>query len=127
MADYIHTHAAVSQTVGAASAAGEAKTGGTGAPRSTDLAVGTTHIYWDYRRPALQALQSALAASALLRLANRDDDENGGKMMSVLLCGDFNSQPNSAAYRLLASGGLGAKEAETMLRPPPQVMRASIM
>jgi hypothetical protein len=78
--------------------------------------VGTTHIFWDYRRPALQALQASAAASAVLNMAGHPSGGppgtspvgsapgGGGGVVPALLGGDFNSQPTSAAYLLLRHG-----------------------
>ena len=66
-----------------------------------ELAVGTVHIYWDWKRHDIQTLQARITADELLTLAA---DSNGG--CPAVLCGDFNAQPQSALYTLLHRGRL---------------------
>ena len=85
-----------------------------------ELVVGTVHIHWDWHRPDLQTLQGAITASALLRQARAA----GGPPVPALLCGDFNTRPQAALYRLLSCGTLQPHEL-AVLRPEPGSTRNS--
>jgi CCR4-NOT transcription complex subunit 6 len=66
------------------------------------LCVANTHLYSNYQRPDVKLWQSLALVSELEHLvAHRD--------IPVILCGDFNSEPDSAVYELLTQGRLDAR------------------
>jgi mRNA deadenylase 3'-5' endonuclease subunit Ccr4 len=66
-----------------------------------ELAIGTVHIYWNWKRHDIQTLQARITADQLLEMAARSKVD-----CPTVLCGDFNAQPNSTLYTLLHRGSL---------------------
>lgn len=66
-----------------------------------ELAVGTVHIFWQWKRHDIQTLQARITADRLLAMAAESERD-----CPAILCGDFNAQPNSALYSLLHRGSL---------------------
>ena len=91
-------------TAGAGAGAGAAVSSQRSA--GAELAIGTIHVYWDYRRHDLQTLQARITADALFAMASGG---GGGLGCPALLCGDFNAQPQSTLYTLLQQGVLSVR------------------
>lgn len=66
-----------------------------------ELAIGTVHVFWNWKRHDIQTLQARITADELLAMAARSKVD-----CPAVLCGDFNAQPNSALYTLLHRGSL---------------------
>lgn len=64
------------------------------------LAVANLHVIWaELKYPALQSLQVSVAAAELAEFAK-------GFHCAQIICGDFNSHPDSIVYHMLSSGRL---------------------
>jgi len=69
------------------------------------LCVANTHIYWDPEFADIKLWQTWVLCQELSKLVSQRD-------LPLILAGDFNSQPRSAPYDLLASMGLRNDEYE---------------
>lgn len=62
-----------------------------------------THLHWDPAYNDVKTLQVAVMLEELQTLTKKYA-KNGHKDISIVICGDFNSQTHSAVYQLLSSG-----------------------
>jgi len=69
------------------------------------LVIATTHLLYNPKREDIRLAQTALLLAEVDRLATRPVGEEGGYLPTVLT-GDFNSEPASLVYQLLATGGV---------------------
>jgi CCR4-NOT transcription complex subunit 6 len=65
-----------------------------------ELIVGNVHVHWDPTFCDVKLVQSILLIEELEKLCNKHPKA------SLLLCGDFNSLPDSGVYNLLESGSI---------------------
>jgi len=61
-----------------------------------------THIHWDPEFSDVKLMQSQLLMERLMDINSRQAPE--GETLPMIVCGDFNSIPGSAVYKLLTSG-----------------------
>ena len=61
------------------------------------IVVGNTHLYANYMRPDVRLWQAYFFLSELSQIANSRD-------AAVILCGDWNSEPDSAVYEFMRRG-----------------------
>lgn len=66
------------------------------------VCVVNTHLYSNYQRSDVKLWQSFALVSELDHIVARRD-------IPVILCGDFNSEPNSAVYELMTQGRLDGR------------------
>ncbi|RKO99749.1 hypothetical protein CXG81DRAFT_14104 [Caulochytrium protostelioides] len=82
---------------------------GPGPGAGEQLIVANTHLHWHPAFNDVKLVQTSLLVDEIRHLARRwakhpaDNDE---PPMPILICGDFNSLPDSGVYELLSKGGV---------------------
>jgi hypothetical protein len=69
----------------------------------TPLFVGNAHLHWDPEYKDVKVVQAAMLVHEINKFVAVDDK----KRMPILLGGDFNSEPNSGVFKMLAEGEVG--------------------
>eukprot|EP00041_Stephanoeca_diplocostata_P015550 m.297136 g.297136 ORF g.297136 m.297136 type:complete len:513 (-) comp20076_c0_seq1:197-1735(-) len=74
--------------------------------------VGNAHLTWDPVFKDVKVVQAALLVNEVNKFieqyeAQLPEESKGGPRMPVVLGGDFNSEPSSGVYELLATGRIG--------------------
>lgn len=88
----------------------------------TDLVVANVHVTWSMLKyPALQALQASLAVNELAQFAQSTSSSDSSSQRSVsdcalVICGDFNSPPDTLPYQLLSRAHLDDVILDTLRR-----------
>lgn len=67
-----------------------------------ELIIGNVHVHWDPSYCDVKLVQAILLLEELEKVAHRHPKAG------LLLCGDFNSLPDSGVYSLLESGSIGS-------------------
>jgi CCR4-NOT transcription complex subunit 6 len=75
------------------------------------ICIGNTHLYSNYMRPEVRLWQAYFFMNELSQIVSQRDS-------AVVLCGDFNSEPDSAVYEFLKRGRL--------LSTRPEIMNAEV-
>lgn len=73
--------------------------------RRRKMCVANTHIFWDPEFADVKLWQTWVLCQELSKLVLSRD-------LPLLLCGDFNSVPNSAVYQLLNTQQIGSDDFE---------------
>lgn len=80
------------------------------------LVLACTHLYWHWDHDGLRAVQMKSLFEALLKwLRQHHGDEDEGEE-EILVCGDFNSDPTSVAYRLASRRPLPRPHYDTVMK-----------
>ena len=79
------------------------------------VVVASTHISCSYDDPDIQIAQVGLLMVHLQEYARLP---HSNKLCPVILCGDFNTLPNSTCYRLLSEGSVSEDDPDTLPRDP---------
>jgi len=66
---------------------------------SSMICIGNAHLYWDPKFTDVKIMQAYMIADELHKFADSETSQ-------VILCGDFNSEPNSGVYHYLSTGKL---------------------
>ena len=75
------------------------RTANSSRPQRQLVCVANTHLYSNHQRPDVKLWQSLALVGEIERVVSRRD-------IPLMLCGDFNSEPDSAVYDFLAHGRL---------------------
>jgi CCR4-NOT transcription complex subunit 6 len=89
---------------------------------ATRICVGNTHLYANYMRPDVRLWQT----NAFL---NELEHVLGDRDMAVLVCGDFNSEPDSAVYEYIKRGrisGIRPELSESNILPSLDTLHHSL-
>jgi mRNA deadenylase 3'-5' endonuclease subunit Ccr4 len=78
-----------------------AATAGT-APRQ--LVIANAHLFWNPARPDIKLLQATVLCQAVERFRAALVQQQQQQQPAVIICGDMNSLPGSAVYRLFTEG-----------------------
>ncbi|KAK1222036.1 Glucose-repressible alcohol dehydrogenase transcriptional effector [Marasmius sp. AFHP31] len=71
------------------------------------LLLTNTHIYWDPEFCDVKLVQTGLLIEEITKVAERFQQElTEASDLPIILCGDFNSLPNSGVYKFLSSGSV---------------------
>ncbi|KAL0581926.1 Glucose-repressible alcohol dehydrogenase transcriptional effector [Marasmius crinis-equi] len=65
-----------------------------------------THLYWDPEFCDVKLVQAGLLGEEIEKVAQRVREEQATSEVPVVLCGDFNSMPNSGVYEFLSTGSV---------------------
>mmetsp|Transcript_34040 Transcript_34040/g.89356 ORF Transcript_34040/g.89356 Transcript_34040/m.89356 type:complete len:514 (+) Transcript_34040:76-1617(+) len=71
-------------------------------PSKTPIFVGNGHLHWDPTFKDVKVVQAAMLVNEIAKFV----DEPGKPRMPILLGGDFNSEPDSGVFKLLADGNV---------------------
>jgi CCR4-NOT transcription complex subunit 6 len=77
-------------------------------PRPQNFLIANTHIHWDPSMSDVKLMQVQFLVEELANLRSRLKDP----AIPMILCGDFNSTPQSAVYQLLRSGEISATSSD---------------
>lgn len=82
---------------------------------SKTVYISNTHLYWSPKFNDVKAIQTKLLLNLLKDFINKSDPHtnNDFSKTNIIMCGDFNSTPNSLVFNLLSRGEidlLAAKE-----------------
>lgn len=91
------------------------------------LMVANVHLFWDHRFRDVKVLQTAMMMDEIHNLANgfaknpakcvpkdKAPKYNSGVDIPLIICGDFNSLPNSGVYEFLSQGSIAENHADFM-------------
>lgn len=70
------------------------------------LIVGNTHVHWNPTFSDVKLMQSQLLLEYCEHLVHSTKVETGLQNVPLLLCGDFNSTPQSGVYQFMTQGAL---------------------
>mmetsp|Transcript_24405 Transcript_24405/g.61203 ORF Transcript_24405/g.61203 Transcript_24405/m.61203 type:complete len:695 (-) Transcript_24405:149-2233(-) len=76
------------------------------------LLVANTHIHWDPSLCDVKLMQTQLLMEELMRIGDKFKDSVGKHRVPMVVCGDFNSVPESGVYELLTKGGVKGDHAD---------------
>ncbi|KAI9298037.1 hypothetical protein K502DRAFT_300081 [Neoconidiobolus thromboides FSU 785] len=68
------------------------------------LVVANAHIHWDPECADVKLVQTALVTKELEKIAEQFNRKDSNERLKLLLCGDFNSLPDSGVYTFLDNG-----------------------
>jgi len=74
------------------------------------LLVFNTHLFWDPAYAEVKLWQATMLLKEIESITHQLCQEHGCPYVATMLCGDFNSEPVSAVYKLLASNATGGKK-----------------
>lgn len=66
--------------------------------------VANTHLHWDPAFKDVKLVQSAILLEELENVAAKYNDGKDIKSLPIVVCGDFNSTPDSGVYQLFSQG-----------------------
>jgi len=75
--------------------------------QGSPICIGNTHLYSNYLRPEVRLWQTYFFMKELSQVLSQRD-------CAVVICGDFNSEPDSAVYEFLKRGRVSANRPELM-------------
>jgi len=73
-------------------------------PQQKPLIVVNTHIHWDPTFADVKLIQTQILLESLQKLQLRLYEQHQLKQVAIVVCGDFNSMPDSSVYQLLTEG-----------------------
>lgn len=77
-------------------------------PQHPELIIGNVHIHWDPTFRDVKLVQAIMLAEELEKVVSR------APKAGLVLCGDFNSLPDSGVLQFLANGAIGPKHPDFM-------------
>lgn len=82
-----------------------------------EIVIGNVHIHWDPTFKDVKLVQAIMLAEEVekfLGLGNSNGKANNQGNKGLVLCGDFNSLPESGVLQFLTGGGIGPRHADFM-------------
>ncbi|MCL4119593.1 UNVERIFIED_CONTAM: hypothetical protein GTU68_018115 [Idotea baltica] len=89
------------------------------------LVVGVTHLYFDPISDHIRLLQAGMCLTLLTQIMDIIKHEDPRNDVSLLFCGDFNSVPENAVYRLMTSQLIDEKDEDWRSKPGEELRKVS--